>query len=48
LWRRIDLCGAALLIGDRRVVEVTADAITIETTTGSQLRFRRKGKEQVA
>ena len=48
LWSRIDLTGAALLIGYRRVTAVTADNIVIESRPGSQLRFRRIGREHLA
>jgi hypothetical protein len=41
-WSRIDQCGAAWLVGARRVIEVTADAITIETEFGARLRFYRR------
>jgi hypothetical protein len=45
VWGRVDLCGVALLIGDgRKVIEVTADAITIETPSRSRLKFRRSGR----
>ncbi len=48
VWSRIDLCGVALLIGDRRVVAVTEASIVIETPSGSRLRFRRLGREHLA
>jgi hypothetical protein len=48
LWSQIHLTGAALLIGDRKVVAVTADSIVIETRPGSTLKFRRIGREHVA
>ena len=48
VWSRVDLTGAALLIGDRRTIAVTADSIVIETPAGSHLRFRRAGREHVA
>jgi hypothetical protein len=48
LWARVDLTGAALLIGDRRVRAVTADNIVTETRTGSQNRFRKLGREHLA
>jgi hypothetical protein len=48
LWSQIHMTGAGLLIGDRRIVAVTADNIVIETPTGSQLRFRRIGREHLA
>ena len=34
LWSRIDLTGAALLVGYRRVTAVTADNIVIEFAVG--------------
>jgi hypothetical protein len=48
LWSRIDLTGAALLVGDRRITAVTADNIVIESRSASQLRFRRIGREHLA
>jgi hypothetical protein len=48
LWSQIHLTGAALLISERRVVAVTGDAIAIETRSGSQLKFRRIGREHLA
>ena len=47
-WRRIDLCGAALLVGDARVIALTEASIAIETLSGSQLKFRRIGREHLA
>ena len=41
VWGRVDLCGAALLIADRRVVAVTEATITIVGVTGSHLKFYR-------
>jgi hypothetical protein len=48
LWSRIDLTGAALLIGDRRVIAVTEDSVVIETPSGGSLKFRRLGREHLA
>jgi hypothetical protein len=48
LWARVDLTGAALMIGDRRVVAVTGTSIAIETLSGSRLKFRRIGREHLA
>ena len=48
VWARVNLTGAALLIGDRRVVAVTEAAIVIETRSGSHLKFRRIGREHIA
>ena len=48
LWSRIDLAGAALLIGDRRVIAVTQHSIAIETPCGAPLKFRRVGREHLA
>jgi hypothetical protein len=42
LWSRVDLTGAGLLIGDREVVEVTASAIRIKSSSGSITSFYRK------
>jgi hypothetical protein len=44
LWARIDLTGAALLVGDRAVTEITADAIRVKAESGSELAFYRKPK----
>ena len=41
-WCRIDQCGVAWLVGERRVIEATADAIAIETDFGARLRFYRR------
>jgi hypothetical protein len=48
IWSRIDLTGAALLIGDRPVVAVTEDSIVIETPSGAPLKFRRLSREHLA
>jgi hypothetical protein len=48
LWSQVHLTGAGLLIGDRRVIAVTEASIVVETRTGSQLKFRRIGREHVA
>ena len=48
LWSRVDLTGAALLIGDRQVVAVTEASIVIETPSGARLKFRRLGREHLA
>ena len=42
LWARGDLCGAALLIGDREVIGVTPTEIRIKTASGSTLAFYRR------
>jgi hypothetical protein len=41
-WSRVDQCGVAWLVGERRVIEATADAIAIETEPGTRLRFYRR------
>ena len=41
-WSRIDQCGVAWLVGERRVIGATADAIAIETDSGARLRFQRR------
>jgi hypothetical protein len=41
-WSRIDQCGVAWLVGERRVISATADAIAIETESGARLRFYRR------
>jgi site-specific DNA-cytosine methylase len=48
VWGRVDLCGAALLVGDRRVVAITEATIVIEGLSGSRLKFRRAGREHIA
>jgi hypothetical protein len=48
LWSQVSLTGAALLVADRRVVAVTEASIAIETLSGSQLKFRRIGREHLA
>ena len=48
LWARVDLCGAALLIGDRRVAAVTETSIAIAARAGSKLKLRRIGREHLA
>ena len=42
LWSRVDLCGAALLIGDREVIGITSTEIRIKTASGATLAFYRK------
>jgi hypothetical protein len=41
-WSRVDLCGAALLIGDGEVISVTSSRIGIQTPNGSEQGFYRK------
>ena len=41
LWSRLDLTGCAWLLGDKKVIEVSAGAITIETERGARQRLRR-------
>jgi hypothetical protein len=41
-WSRVDQCGVAWLVGERRVISATADTIAIETASGSRLRFYRR------
>jgi hypothetical protein len=48
VWSRVDLTGAALMIGDRRVVAVTEASIVVETRSGAHLKFRRIGREHIA
>jgi hypothetical protein len=48
LWSRIDLTGAAWLVGFRRVTAVTTDNIVTESRSGSRLKFRRIGREHLA
>jgi hypothetical protein len=47
-WGRFDLTGAALLIGQSRVIAVTEASIVIETHSGARLKFRRIGREHLA
>jgi hypothetical protein len=47
-WSQIHICGAALLIGDAKVIAVTEDSIAMETCPGSVLRFYRIGRRRVA
>ena len=47
VWGRVDLCGAALLIGDHRAVAVTEASIVVETRSGAHLKFRRIGREHI-
>jgi hypothetical protein len=42
LWASVDLCGVALLIGDREVVSVAADKIQIKAASRSTLTFYRR------
>ena len=42
LWSRVDLCGCALLIGDREVVGITSTEIRIRTSSGATLTFYRR------
>jgi hypothetical protein len=48
LWSQIHLTGAALLIGERRVMAVTSDSIVVTMRSGSTLKFRRIGREHLA
>jgi hypothetical protein len=48
LWSRVDLTGAALLVGERRIVALTDASLAIETPSGSRLNFRRIGREHLA
>jgi hypothetical protein len=47
-WSRIDLTGAAWLVGFRRVTAVTADNIAIESRSGARVKFRKIGREHLA
>jgi hypothetical protein len=42
LWANVALSGAALLIADREVAEITSAAIRIKTASGATLSFYRK------
>ena len=48
VWSRVDLTGAALMIGDRRVIAITETSIATETLSGSRLKFRRIAGEHLA
>jgi hypothetical protein len=48
VWSRVDLCGAALLIGDCAVTEVTPAEIQIKTASGAIQTFRRKPTPDLA
>ena len=48
VWARVDLTGAALMTGDRRVIAVTGTSIALEALSGSRLKFRRIGREHLA
>jgi hypothetical protein len=48
LWSQVHLTGAALMIGDGKVIMVSENHIVIETRPGAQLKFRRAGEEAVA
>jgi hypothetical protein len=41
-WSRIDQCGVAWLVGERRMISATANAIAIETESGGRLSFYRR------
>jgi hypothetical protein len=41
-WSRVDQCGVAWLVGERRVISARADAIAIETASGARLKFYRR------
>jgi hypothetical protein len=47
-WAHVHLTGAALLIGDRKIIAVTGDNIVVKTQAGSILKFRRIGREHLA
>jgi hypothetical protein len=42
LWARLDETGVAWLIGERRILSVTAETIAIEASVGAQLTFYRR------
>jgi hypothetical protein len=48
VWARVDLCGAALLIGDRAVIEITSARIQIRTASGATQCFYRRPKPDFA
>jgi hypothetical protein len=41
-WSRVDQCGVAWLVGERRVIAATVDAIAIKTESGARLSFYRR------
>ena len=46
VWARVDLAGAALLIGDRRVIAVTESSLSIEALSGSRRKFPAKDRTE--
>ena len=44
MWSRVDLCGAALLIGDCTVTEITPTRIQIKTASGAPQGFYQRPK----
>ena len=42
LWARVDLCGAALAIGDNEVIGVTPTEIKVKTRSGATLSLYRR------
>jgi hypothetical protein len=42
LWSRVDLCGAALAVGDREIVNITSTEIRIKTASGATLGIYRR------
>jgi hypothetical protein len=44
LWARVDLCGAALLVNDREVVDITSSEIRIKTASGATTAFYRRSR----
>jgi hypothetical protein len=48
LWSPTRLCGAALLIGDREVTDITTGAIQIKTASGAKQSFYRRAEPDFA
>jgi hypothetical protein len=48
VWARVDLCGAALLIGDSEVVEITSTRIGIRTSSGAPQAFYKRPEFDIA
>lgn len=47
VWGRLDLTGAALLTGERKVTAITEAHITIKGLRGTELKLRRAGREHL-
>jgi len=43
-WERIDQVGLVWLIGDGKVIAISADTAVIQTSTGNHLTYDRRGQ----